>query len=83
MADSTEAGSETSGSADALEGIAIELITDFVQEAFLGLDPLQRVRQHAPHLSAADQQAVADLIDNAEVEFEIGFGTHDHPHDDH
>lgn len=76
MTDDTEW--EQPGFEDTLEGAAVDLITAFVQEAFVALDPLELVRTRASHLSAEDQQAVAHLIDEAVVELEVDFSGHDH-----
>ena len=76
-------GGEQPAFESTLEATAVDLITTVVQETFTALDPIELVRTHAAHLSAEDQVAVADLIDNAVVEIEVGFSGHtdEHQHD--
>ncbi|MCB0912238.1 MAG: hypothetical protein KDB60_11545 [Propionibacteriaceae bacterium] len=69
---------EQPGFENTLEAAAVDLITGFVQDAFVALDPLELVRTRASHLSAADQAAVAHLIDEAVVELEVDFSGHGH-----
>ncbi|MGC3993077.1 MAG: hypothetical protein QM779_02925 [Propionicimonas sp.] len=75
MTDSTW---EQPGFEDSLEATAVNLITNFVQEIFADLDPLELVRAGAPELSAEDQRTVAHLIDEAVVEIEVDFSGHEH-----
>ncbi len=83
MTDRTDAEPAQPDARDALEATAVELISELVQEAFLSLDPLPFVRARATQLSAVDQQTVADLIDSAVVEIEVGFDDDDHHDHDH
>ena len=75
---SDQGGWEQPDFENTLEATAIDLITAFVQDAFVALDPLALVRTRASHLSPEDQAAVAHLIDEAVVELEVDFSGHDH-----
>lgn len=57
-----------------LDAIAVDLITELVQQVFADLDPVQLVEASGRPLNEADKRTVAHLIDHAVVELEVDFG---------
>lgn len=57
-----------------LDAIAVDLITQLVQQVFADLDPVRLVENANLNLTEADRLHVAHLIDHAVVELEIDFG---------
>ena len=57
-----------------LDAVAVDLITELIQQVFAELDPVRLVQASGRPLSDVDKQTVAHLIDHAVVEIEVDFG---------
>ncbi len=58
---------------EGLDAIAVDLITTLMQQVFAELDPAQLVADSGLDLSEEDGRTVAQMIDTAIIEIEVGF----------
>ena len=73
MRDEAGQGWEQPPFEEGLDAIAVDLITTLMQEVFAELDPVQLVANSGLDLSEEDRARVAEMIDRAIVEIEVGF----------
>ncbi len=73
MRDEAGQGWEQPPFGEGLDAIAVDLITTLMQEVFAELDPVQLVANSGLDLSEEDRARVAEMIDRAIVEIEVGF----------
>lgn len=76
MANEADPGWEQPPFGAGLDEIAVDLITTVLQQVFADLDPVELVAASGVDLADEDRQTVADMIDSAIVEIEIGFPRH-------
>ena len=73
MRDEAGQGWEQPPFGEGLDAIAVDLITGLMQRVFAEMDPGALVAESGLDLSDEDRVTVANMIDTAIVEIEVGF----------